>query len=126
MKEIRRTWILLVLAGLFLSPLLTVYGSVNPRITISEPPSSDKSKMKDLCSQVNETLDFKFLEYDPSDDNVTIEIAMSDYKKLSQKAKQRVMQTTLGLVQSSGVSRANRNKIYNFIADEDVLRYPVW
>lgn len=122
MKKVRRVCLLVFLAGVLLFPFLNVCCGANPRITISEPPDGDKGKMKDLVNQVNKMSDvkFDFLTYNSDSGNVTIEINMAEYKDLSQKGRQRLMQLTLSTVQNSGVSRINRNKIYNFIADEDV------
>lgn len=122
MKKVRRVCLLLFLAGVLLFPFLDVCCGANPRITISEPPSADMNKMKDLCAQVNTMSDvgFDFLTYNSDSGDVTIEINMAKYKDLSQKGRQRLMQLTLSAVQNSEVSRTNRNKIYNFIADEDV------
>lgn len=122
MKKVRRVCLLLFLAGVLLSPFLNVCCGANPRITISDPPDGDKSKINDLVDQVNTMSDvkFDFLTYNSDSGNVTIEINMAEYKDLSQKGRQRLMQLTLGAVQNSEVSRTNRNKIYNFIADEDV------
>ena len=107
MKKLRHVCLLLFLAGVLLFPFLNVCCGANPRITISEPPDGDKSKMKDLVSQVNTMsgVKFDFLTYSFKDGNVTIEIDMADYKNLTQKGRQRLMQLTLITVQNSGVSR---------------------
>lgn len=122
MKKVRRVCLLLFLAGVLLFPFLNVCCGANPRITISNPPDGDKTRIEDLVNKVNKMSDvkFDFLTYSFKDGNVTIEIDMVDYKNLTQKGRQRLMQLTLSTVQNSEVSRINRNKIYNFIADEDV------
>lgn len=109
-----------------LSPVLTVRcGGANPVISIADPPEKDEQSIRDMVLAVNENLagkgfSFEFLEYSKSGSVVSIELNMADYKGLGQIKKQNLMQVTLDTVLGSGVSRTNKNKIYNFISEEDI------
>ena len=50
---------------------------------------------------------------------VNISVNMTRYKKLSQENKQKTLQIAMDEIYNSDVSRTNKNKIYNFVADTD-------
>lgn len=134
----------------------------NPTISISNPPSKDKSGIKNLCSDANARIhdkgiwkssgssssyfnyktedgttkskskdgysningtsstDFLTYNWDKSASLINIEINMIEYRKLSEKNKQTVMQQALNAVTNAeNVSRTNKNKIYNDICALD-------
>ena len=139
MLRIRKSFIaLLALLGVvfMLLPILNVYGSANPVISISTPPQGENQKIKTMCNNVNnELISYfgytkktegvaNFLSYDETKDRSTvvyinITVDMASYKTLGQSEKQKTMEIALKAVQDSNISRTNINKIYNGIADLD-------
>lgn len=135
---------MLMLLGVVLDLLPNFYVSCanNPVITISQVSAKDMKEIRILCSDVNENvyeaqgspksgglkeffhLDEGMLGHISADGSnytgtISIYVDMSSYKDLGQAMKQAVMQAALETIANSSVSSTNRNKIYNFVANED-------
>ena len=92
-------------------------------MTLTDAPDRDIREVDTLCKNVNDRIFERTKNSDVSsffvnasaDGDLVIEIKMSKYRSdlVSQETRQDVMQIALEEVQSSSISRANRNKIYN-------------
>lgn len=121
--------LILVLIGVVFSAIpIVVSAESNPVITITNPPSKDKREFDKMCTDINESLHNNklfmidglwtenFLTYD-NNENITIN--MLTYKDYGQEDRQKIMQIALSGIHNSGVSRSNRNKIYNELCSLD-------
>lgn len=133
MKSLKKkVFALLIALGVVLSwlPLLVYGDSADPRITLMNQKTGEitridktfsalNSKIKDEVDRVN----FDFVTYSKTKStdgqDVTITMALTQYKELEQQEKQDCMQIALETISNSDISAINRTKIYNFIADND-------
>lgn len=133
MKSLKRkVFALLIALGVVLSWLpLFVYGdSADPRITLMNQKTGEITRIDKTFSALNEKIkdevsrvDFDFVVCDKKKStdgqDVTITMALTQYKELEQQEKQDCMQIALETISNSDISAINRTKIYNFIADND-------
>ena len=125
--------LVIILGVMFTSLPIIVYGDANPTVTISNVSSTEKKELEQLMSDLHSNMVDEGLEsnsstdtyrfvsgtYNSTDKLYTIKIDKSSYSKKNQEAKQDIMHIALSTINNSGVSRINRVKIYNFIADLD-------
>lgn len=112
---------------LWLSLFLRVSCASNPIVTISGITTTDRTRLDALVSSISEdvksnadiTWDFLTSYPTASTETYSIEINMSQYKECETKRKRDIMETTLSAIANSDLSVTNRNKLYNFIANED-------
>lgn len=127
--DIKKSVALLLLGVVVaLSPVLYVRAAANPVITISNVSSLEYEKIDDALYNLNEDVvkekwiksDFLILtSSDELEDTINIEINMIEYNKCSAGTRQKIMEKALTVIHDSQISATNRNKIYNFIAEED-------
>lgn len=125
-----RVALLLCLMGvvLGLSPISLV-AATNPAITITNVYSGDATasggKIWDACRDINNTLrdeelwGIDFLTVSYANNNCTITVNMTQYKKMDNSDKQKTMQIALDGVYNSSISRTAKNKIYNELSALD-------
>lgn len=122
------SFILILMMGMvmILSPSFIAHAENNPVMTISNVESKEKTEVSNAFDNANSDLsklgmeDFLVVSEDEnSDKNINIEIDMQAYNRLSQEKKKQVMGIALNAIETSGVSKINRGKIYNFIANND-------
>lgn len=112
---------------MWLSPFLNVSCASNPIITISGITGTDSTRLNSLVGDINSRvrdeadINWDFLAIIPttSSDIYSIELNMLLYKECEIDTKQKIMESALSAVSNSNLSLTNRNKLYNFIANED-------
>lgn len=132
MKKNFRLALLIILLGVILVSLpKVVYGDASPIVTMSNIDNKEATELRNMLSTFKDKIrGYGFCEkdedlflsesgYDSTTKLFSIKINMTYYNKLSQDAKQTMMKVALDTVNNSGVSRVNRVKLYNYIADQD-------
>lgn len=131
----KKVFALLIALGVVLSWLpLLVYGSADPRITLASQSTGEEAIIKRVFSEVNSEIKenvskvgFDFLTCESkavgagsaSDLDITVTMALGQYKKLDAQDKQDCMKIALETISNSDLSAINRTKIYNFVANND-------
>lgn len=124
---------LMILGVIFMSLpfIISVDASTDPTVTISNTNITEKGKLNRLMNDIHSNIvDIgfddgfnRFISGTSSANGTavdyTITINKNYYNKLNQKAKQDVMSVALDTIDKSTVSKVNRVKIYNFVADMD-------
>lgn len=91
-----------------------IYAEVNSVTTIEK----NQSQVSSICTTANNSVDGKeILKYKSSTGKLTFSNAK--YSKLSNKNKTKFMETALSATRKSGLGAKVKNKVYNFIADQD-------
>ena len=126
---LRVAQLILIGVAIWLSLFLRVSCASNPKVTISSITDTDRVKLELLIEDINDEVQkstevpWKFLtkdnEFKVGDETYSIEINMTAYNKQEVNIKREIMEITLGKITNSDLSLTNRNKIYNFIANED-------
>lgn len=79
--------------------------------------SKNSGNVNGLVQSINEATEDNILSYDQSQGLVKFNNIA--YSKYSLKTKNRFMDTALGAVKSSSINTKDKNKLFNFIADQD-------
>ena len=119
--------LLVIGVALWLSLFLRVSCASNPIVTISGITSTDRSRLNTLIPSINADIkdkteigwDFLVIASSTSSDTYSIEIDINRYKECEVNTKKKIMETALSSISNSDLSLTNRNKLYNFIANED-------
>lgn len=98
---------------MFISSVLVFAERSDVDSTISMQPSSEISS---VCTQANNTCDLNILVY--SGDGV-VTFSNRVYSTLDVEQKKTFMNTALGAVRATGLGNQQKNKLYNFIAEQD-------
>lgn len=119
--------LLIIGVALWLSLFLRVSCASNPIVTISGITSTDRAKLDNLIPSINADVkanadigwDFLTPVSGTQKDTYSIEIDINRYKNYEIDTKKKIMETALSEISNSDLSLTNRNKLYNFIANED-------
>ena len=133
-KRLIKILLIMVIMGLvlMLTPYLNVKADASPFLAISHANNAENGYIKDLETQVAENLaraydvnnkivNFLTVDSKPSGGfyYITINLDMTAYKSMSMSNREKVMNIVLSTIRDSKLSSTNRNKIYNFIAQQD-------
>lgn len=111
----------------WLLPFSIVSYATDPVLYLQDLEQTEAKYILKACNEINnqvknETSIDKFIKFglvSGTNADYELTVVMSKYKNLSQEDKQTVMMIALDTVNNSSISFTNRNKIYNFIADND-------
>lgn len=107
-----------------LSPFL-VMGASNPTSVISDVSVAEIDAITNAIDSINDDLDregFNIVYLTAENRGgytIAVTINVLEYSDFKESSKQDIMEIALEGILNSNISRTNRNKLYNFIADTD-------
>lgn len=94
--------------------------SVDSSITLS----TNSAEVASICTQANNSVDAKgkstILSYSVSNYTTMLKFSNKNYSKLDSTEKRTFMETALSATTKTGLNAKTKNKVYNFIANQDV------
>lgn len=113
--------ILLGVWFLIIPQIVSLASASNPTLTVTTM-GGDSANIVAYCSEVNaytEKKGFTFIDVRVSNKTVTMVFDFTKYKRLKQSEKSEIMEVALSKVSNSNISTSSKNKIYNFISNQD-------
>lgn len=114
MRRLKRLLVVMFMMAMVMSSSIVVYAERSDvDSSISLQPSSEISN---VCKQANAVAKRTILTY--SNDGV-LSFSNSEYSELDTKQKRDFMEVALGATRATGLGSQQKNKLYNFIAEQD-------